>query len=145
MLKQIDGKWALVSKKTLKPLAYYKGVGKPSDDWIQKQEARVHFFKEASYVGNIGAMEMFKFFNIATKEQKNKLKSLIDKKDNKKAWELVQQVTGVKLHKSINEEVKPDILPKSGAGQDGTNELVNNYKNDTPGQGKIKSFRDYRK
>ena len=32
VLKQVDGKWALVSKKTGRPLAYYKGEGKPSDE-----------------------------------------------------------------------------------------------------------------
>jgi len=42
------------------------------------------------------------------------------------------------------ESVSPDILPKAGAGQDGTNTLVNTYKNDTPEQGrKIKRFKDY--
>ena len=42
------------------------------------------------------------------------------------------------------ESVSPDILPKAGAGQDGTDTLVNTYKNDTPGQGrKIKRFKDY--
>ena len=30
--------------------------------------------------------------------------------------------------------IKKDILPKSGAGAWGTDELVNTYKNDTPGQ-----------
>ena len=43
------------------------------------------------------------------------------------------------------ESVSPDILPKSGAGQDGTNTLVNTYKSDTPGQGKLKSFKQYTK
>ena len=42
------------------------------------------------------------------------------------------------------ESVNPDILSKAGAGQDGTDTLVNTYKNDTPGQGrKIKRFKDY--
>jgi len=44
-LQQVDGKWALVSKKTGKPLAYYDGEGKPSDEWIAKQERRVQYFK----------------------------------------------------------------------------------------------------
>ena len=43
------------------------------------------------------------------------------------------------------ESVSPDILPKAGAGQDGTNTLTNTYKNDTPGQGKLKSFKQYTK
>lgn len=45
VLKQVDGKWALVSKTTGKPLAYYNGEGKPSDDWIARQERRIQFFK----------------------------------------------------------------------------------------------------
>jgi hypothetical protein len=45
VLKQVDGQWALVSKKTGKPLAYYKGEGKPTDDWIAKQERRIQYFK----------------------------------------------------------------------------------------------------
>jgi len=45
------------------------------------------------------------------------------------------------LH-SFKEEIKPDILPKAGAGQDGTDELVKTYMRDTPGQ-KYKKFRDY--
>jgi hypothetical protein len=99
---------------------------------------------EAAYVGNIGAMEMFKFHQVATKKQKEKLKQHIAKKDVKGAWQHIQNVTGVKLHKSVMEEVKPDILPKAGAGQWGTDELANNYKRDTPGQ-KITRFKDYSK
>lgn len=87
MLKLVDGRWALVSKKTQRPLAYYKGQGKPSDEWVKKQEARIHFFKE---------------------------------------------------------EIKPDILPKSGAGAWGTDELVKTYMKDTPGQ-KITRFKEYTK
>ena len=44
MLKKIDGKWALVSKKTDKPLVYYKGIGKPDDEWVKKHEKRIQFF-----------------------------------------------------------------------------------------------------
>ena len=38
--------------------------------------------------------------------------------------------------------IKPDILPKSGAGAEGTDTLVNSYKKDTPGQN-IRPFKDY--
>ena len=41
------------------------------------------------------------------------------------------------------EMVSPDILPKSGAGQWGTNELKNTYQKDTPGQN-ITRFKDYK-
>lgn len=44
-LQQVDGKWALVSKKTGRPLAYYDGEGKPSDEWVTKQERRIQYFK----------------------------------------------------------------------------------------------------
>lgn len=39
--------------------------------------------------------------------------------------------------------IKPDILPKSGAGQDGTTELVKTYMKDTPGQ--LVNFKDWKK
>lgn len=151
MLKLIDGKWALVSRKTLRPLAYYKGDGKPSEEWVAKQERRIQAYKhgiseqlvEAAYAGNIGIMELVKFHQKASPEQKKMLQSHIEKKNNKEAWKLVQQVTGVKLHKSVNEGIqKPDVLPKSGAGQDGTDELRKSYQRDTPGQ-PIKSFTNY--
>ena len=40
---------------------------------------------------------------------------------------------------------KPDILPKSGGGQDGTDTLRKSYQKDTPGQSKIIGFKQYRK
>jgi hypothetical protein len=48
MLVQKDGQWVFVSRKTRRPLAYYKGEGKPSEDWVKKQEARVQYFKHMS-------------------------------------------------------------------------------------------------
>jgi hypothetical protein len=45
MLVQKDGKWAFVSRKTRRPLAYYRGEGKPSEEWVRKQEQRVQYFK----------------------------------------------------------------------------------------------------
>lgn len=150
MLKQVNGKWALVSRKTQRPLAYYKGDGKPSDEWVSKQERRIQFFKhgfseglcEAAYAGNIGIMELIKFKQKATPEQKKKFDDHVKNKRNKHAWKMVQDVTGVKLHKSVNEQIKPDILPKAGAGQDGTETLVKSYMRDTPGQD-IKKFKEY--
>lgn len=93
--------------------------------------------KEAAYAGNIGIMELIKFKQKASSEQKKKLDDHIKNKNHKEAWNLVRNVTGVKLHKSVQEEKKvphPDILPKAGGGQQGTKELVNTYKKDTPGQ-----------
>jgi len=53
---------------------------------------------EASYEGNLGAMEMMKFFQIAKPEEKSQLKSLIDNKQTEPAWDLIQQVLQTKLH-----------------------------------------------
>ena len=103
---------------------------------------RYQEFYEASYVGNLGAMELVKFHQKASKEQKDKLKQHIQNKEHQKMRDLIMNVTGVKLHKSVHEEIKPDILPKAGAGQDGTDTLVKSYMRDTPGQ-KYKKFSEY--
>jgi hypothetical protein len=105
--------------------------------------------KEAAYAGNIGIMELIKFKSKATPEQKKKFDEFVKNKKAKDAWKLVQSVTGVKLHKSVTEEKKSphvDILPPSGAGNDATDTLVNNYKNDTPGQStkRVKRFKDFK-
>ena len=44
----------------------------------------------------------------------------------------------------LREKVEKDILPKSGAGQEGTDGLKNTYLKDTPGQ-KIARFKDYKR
>lgn len=52
---------------------------------------------EASYKGNLGMMEMFKFYQIATPEQKAKMRDLLFHNKQDEAWEFLQQVTRVKL------------------------------------------------
>jgi predicted chitinase len=52
---------------------------------------------EASYPGNIGAMEIAKFFRVAKDDDKKLLKDLISKGKKGLAWRLIQDVTGVKL------------------------------------------------
>ncbi len=52
-LKQVNGKWALVSKSDPKKvLQYYKGSGKPSKDWVSKVEKRVQGFKHMNEENN---------------------------------------------------------------------------------------------
>jgi hypothetical protein len=42
VLKKVDGKWAMVSKKNpSKVLQYYDGEGKPDQEWVNKVEHRV--------------------------------------------------------------------------------------------------------
>ena len=52
---------------------------------------------EAAYPGNVGAMEMFKFYQVATAQQKQLMAKLIQDKLFDKAWELLKQVTNVAL------------------------------------------------
>lgn len=52
---------------------------------------------ELRYPGNLGMMEMFKFYQVASDEQKTEMKALLAQKDMRGAWELLQKVTGVKL------------------------------------------------
>lgn len=52
---------------------------------------------ELRYPGNLGMMEMFKFYQIASDEQKTEMKALLAQKDMRGAWELLQKVTGAKL------------------------------------------------
>lgn len=104
------------------------------------------WLKEAAYEGNIGIMELIKFKQKATPEQNAQLNDHIKNKRHKEAWNMIRNVTGVKLHKSVEEEVKKDILPKSGAGQWGTDELTNTYIKDTPGQSRrLMRFKEYKK
>lgn len=102
---------------------------------------------EAAYAGNIGIMELIKFKKSATPDQNKQLDDHIKNKRHKEAWDLVRNVTGVKLHHSVAEEIDPDILPKAGAGQWGTDELTNTYLKDTPGQTpkKVKTFKEFKK
>jgi hypothetical protein len=44
-LRKIHKRWAIVSKKGGRPLVYFKGDGKPSKDWVEKQERRINYFK----------------------------------------------------------------------------------------------------
>jgi predicted chitinase/LysM repeat protein len=52
---------------------------------------------EASYEGNVGMMEVSKFFKIADESQKKLFKELLEKGKRGLAWKLVQDVTDVKL------------------------------------------------
>jgi len=52
---------------------------------------------EASYPGNIGMMELAKFFSMADEEQKTMFKQLLERGKKGLAWKLVQDIVGVKL------------------------------------------------
>lgn len=63
----------------------------------RKKEKSV-FVKEAEYPGNLGFMELIKFYKIATPEQASLLKELISQNNSQEAWRLVQDVTKMRLH-----------------------------------------------
>lgn len=67
---------------------------------LQKEE----HLNEIAYKGNIGMMELAKFFKMADPKQVEMFKKLLLNKDVKRAWSLVAGVTGVKLvGKEFNE------------------------------------------
>lgn len=53
--------------------------------------------KELNYPGNIGVMEMAKFYQIASSEEKSQMKELLANKKTDEAWELLQHVAKTKL------------------------------------------------
>lgn len=52
---------------------------------------------EAAYAGNLGFMEIAKFYQKATDDEKKKLQDLIKNKQEKQAWKMVQNKVGIKL------------------------------------------------
>lgn len=72
---------------------------------------------EASYPGNIGMMELAKFFSTADEEQKTLFKQLLEKGKKGLAWKLVQDIVGVKLHgkefgNDLGEDQHPNERPR---------------------------------
>ena len=53
--------------------------------------------KELSYSGNLGVMELVRFFEKASPQEIRLFKSAVEAKMPKKALKIVQNVTGVKL------------------------------------------------
>ena len=70
---------------------------KPVDHQILKTWMDYRNTNEAAYTGNIGAMEMIKFFQIASPELKAIMKELIAKQKYDEAWKLLKEITGINL------------------------------------------------
>ncbi len=45
-LRKIHKRWAIVSKREGRPLVYFKGEGKPSPEWVERQERRIRKHKK---------------------------------------------------------------------------------------------------
>lgn len=68
---------------------------------------------EASYEGNIGMMEVAKFFQIANEAQKKLFKELLEKNKRGLAWKLIQDVTDTKLQGrefEVDEGIKDSLV-----------------------------------
>lgn len=57
----------------------------------------INYLLEISYEGNVGLHEMVKFFQVATPEEVKRFEDLMSVNDLPNAWELLQQVVGVRL------------------------------------------------
>lgn len=58
--------------------------------------------EKAIYPGNIGIIELFKFYKEATPELVKKVKDLIEMNKNKSAMDIVQKFLNVKLHGALS-------------------------------------------
>ena len=86
-----------MTKTQLQKEAYLKCNYTPEGTMCEQHGMKDCSMSEAAYKGNIGAMETMKFFQVATPEQKQKLKKLIADKNQSAAWKMIQDVTGMKL------------------------------------------------
>jgi len=77
-------------------------------------ESRIHQL-EASYEGNLGLMELFKFFNSAPPSMVEKVKELIKDKRDKEVWKIVQNYTQTKLVGKDFEESESQSCPRTRA------------------------------
>ncbi len=126
----LEGPFRLKSGK----IVYYdpkegKYYDRDTDMYMDYDEYQSHTNEEAlmelGYEGNIGAMEMVKFFKMADPRQKEILNQLIKEKEFQRAWALIQGVTGDKLvgkefsEGEIAEQLSEDLrawFGKGGAG-----------------------------
>lgn len=51
----------------------------------------------AIYAGNLGFVEMLKFYEVASERDKKRMQLLLSADKLKQAWELLKRVTGVRL------------------------------------------------
>ena len=75
--------------------------------FINMMKRKTKKMNEAAYAGNLGFEELVKFHSKATPQQKKELSSHIKNKKHNEFRDLIHNVTGVKLHKSVNEDCSP--------------------------------------
>ena len=67
------------------------------EDTVKESVSIPIYVQEAAYDGNIGMMELAKFYMKASPADKQKLQDAIKSKRFKDAWKMIEKVTGVKL------------------------------------------------
>jgi hypothetical protein len=76
---------------------------------------------EAAYEGNIGIMELFKFFSKAEKEDPKlvaRVKEMIKQRRDKEVWRIIQDYTGTQLTgKEFEGSIKEAIFREAGHGK----------------------------
>ena len=71
---------------------------------------------EIAYQGNVGIHEMCKFFQMATPDEVKRFEVFMELGDEKSAWDLLQQVVGVRLYGLDNTTCSPTITPNITKG-----------------------------
>lgn len=66
-------------------------------DIIERIIKRATEMYEASYVGNLGFVEMVSFYQSANDSQIRKMEKFLKNDEKEKAWKFLQTVTGKKL------------------------------------------------
>jgi hypothetical protein len=85
---------AVAAKRRHDPVADRSGKGGKPVNVSNFGKGKI---SEAAYEGNIGMMEVMKFHQKATPEQKKKFKEHLANKNHKEAWKMIQHVSGTKL------------------------------------------------
>lgn len=75
----------------------YDIIPQAAHDFNINNDMKIIDLLEASYPGNIGAMEMFKFHQVANLAQKAKMKQFLKAGKHAEAWSFLQRVLGVTL------------------------------------------------
>ena len=87
---------------------------KPGEVNVPTTGSSMKKIQEAAYTGNIGMMEVMKFHQKATPEQKKQFKSHMANNKHGDAWKLIQDVSGVKLVGKEFESSDKYITDKNG-------------------------------
>jgi len=97
-----------------------QGSGPLNKETLLKM-AKTDGVKEASYEGNIGIMELFKFFSKAEKEDPKlvaRVKEMIKQRRDKEVWRIIQDYTGTELTgKEFEGSIKEAIFREAGHGK----------------------------